>query len=313
MLKVCFIGLGSIGNRHKDNLMNICNINGIELSIDVLSSNKQKIYTDVQNIYYSFSELPNDYDAMFICNPTFMHYQTIMETKGKAKFFFVEKPIFNSYDENLPKILIENKSRYYVAAPLRYTNVIQWIKRNLNLEKVYSTRSICSSYLPDWRPGTDYRKVYSALKNEGGGVIIDLIHEWDYISYLFGMPSEIKGLYGTFSDLEIDSEDLAIYISKFKTMLCEVHLDYFGRVPNRKIELYLKDDVVVGDLNNNCIEFLKSNKKLNFNENINDRYIKEMEYFLDIVFKDAENNNDIVHANEVLALAQSIERRNVSD
>ncbi|WP_298654045.1 Gfo/Idh/MocA family oxidoreductase, partial [uncultured Proteiniphilum sp.] len=61
---------------------------------------------------------------------------------------------------------------------------------------------------PDWRPNTDYKKSYSAKKEEGGGVSIDLIHEWDYLIYLFGFPQEVYNLQGKFSHLDINSEDL---------------------------------------------------------------------------------------------------------
>ena len=43
---------------------------------------------------------------------------------------------------------------------------------------------------------------YSAHKDMGGGVSIDLIHEWDYLTYLFGMPSEIYSILDKVSDLE---------------------------------------------------------------------------------------------------------------
>ena len=93
----------------------------------------------------------------------------------------------------------------------------------------YCARVICSSYLPDWRPGVDYRTVYSAHKALGGGVTIDLIHEWDYLVDLFGVPQQLYNFKGTYSDLEIDSDDLSVYIAKYPTLLAEVHLDYFGR------------------------------------------------------------------------------------
>ena len=73
-----------------------------------------------------------------------------------------------------------------------------------------SARVICSSYLPDWRPGVDYRTVYSAHKALGGGVTIDLIHEWDYLVDLFGVPQKLYNFKGTYSDLEIDSDDLSV-------------------------------------------------------------------------------------------------------
>ena len=70
---------------------------------------------------------------------------------------------------------------------------------------------------------------------------IDLIHEWDYLVDLFGVPETICNIRGKYSDLEIDSDDLSIYIAQYPTLLAEVHLDYFGRTYRRSIELFCKD------------------------------------------------------------------------
>lgn len=66
--------------------------------------------------------------------------------------------------------------------------------------------------------------MYSAHKALGGGVTIDLIHEWDYLVDLFGVPETICNIRGKYSDLEIDSDDLSIYIAQYPTLLAEVHL-----------------------------------------------------------------------------------------
>ena len=42
------------------------------------------------------------------------------------------------------------------------------------------------SYLPGWRPGTDYRQSYSAQRRLGGGVLLDVIHEVDYAAWVLG-------------------------------------------------------------------------------------------------------------------------------
>ena len=129
-----------------------------------------------------------------------------------------------------------------MACPLRYTNVIQYLKETIDPKKVNSVSIISSSYLPDWRPGTDYRNTYSAHKNLGGGVAIDLIHEWDYLSFLFRYASKKwKSFMGKISNLEIDSDDYAIYIAKYTNdMIAELHLDYFGRKTIRAIEEFTR-------------------------------------------------------------------------
>ena len=69
-----------------------------------------------------------------------------------------------------------------------------------------SARAICSSYLPEWRPGTDYRRTYAALAG-AGGVKLDLIHELDYLLTRFGLPERSCLLDGQLSHLELKSVD----------------------------------------------------------------------------------------------------------
>lgn len=307
--KIAMIGLGSIGSRHLINISSVLTERNIPYSIDLIRSNKNKgIREDliklIDNTYYYYEEVPNDYDVIFITNPTYLHYETIKKYVAKTKHMFIEKPVFDDSNNFIDDLMLKDDGVYYVACPLRYTNVIQYVKNEVDLSKAYSVRVICSSYLPDWRPNVDYRTIYSAHAEQGGGVSIDLIHEWDYIHFLFGQPEEIYNLRGKFSDLEIDSDDLSIYIAKCKKMMIEVHLDYFGRKLIREIQILTDGDTIVADLANHEIKYLGSGKTITFKESRNDFQRKEIEYFFDIIEGKNENHNDIITAMKTLRITK---------
>ena len=75
--------------------------------------------------------------------------------------------------------------------------------------RVLSARADCGFYLPSWRPGRDYRQTYSARARDGGGILLDAIHEFDYLRWLLGEVTEVFCIAGRWSRLEIDVEDLA--------------------------------------------------------------------------------------------------------
>ena len=195
-MRVCFIGAGSIGCRHIKNLKFIYP----DTEIVLYRKTDRPLDEDVRHMVakeiYDYNKLDEWYDAVFITNPTNLHYETIKMFNDKTDCFFIEKPIFQSEETNIDGLMKSNNV-YYVACPLRYTQVLKRAKELLSNKKIYSARAISSSYLPGWRPGVDYRKVYSAHKEQGGGVRIDLIHEWDYLSALFGIPKEVVCLSGT--------------------------------------------------------------------------------------------------------------------
>lgn len=305
-MKICFIGLGSIGQRHLRNLAVVLERRGLPYQIDAVRSSDKPLDESVSRYicksFYSIGEADDDYDVTFITNPTSMHYDAAKQMINKTRHMFVEKPVFDSCDYDLS--IFDKDNIYYVACPLRYTKVIRTLKEWQESKKVFAARVICSTYLPHWRPGVDYRTTYSAQKALGGGVSIDLIHEIDYISYLFGLPLNVHSIKGKYSNLEIDSDDLSLYMMKYADKLVSVHLDYFGRASKREIEIFTDEDTIAGDLINQKITFLKEGRTLDFAEDRDDYQIREIEHFIDIVLNGSKNDNDINYANQILRIAK---------
>lgn len=309
--KIAIVGLGSIGKRHLINLGKIARENQMSFSIDLIRS--QRRYDDIEsdylrlvnNIYFYDDNFADDYyDVIFITNPTFLHYDTIKKFSSKTKHMFIEKPVFHDCGLSLDELNLKENSVYYVACPLRYSSIIEYLKNSIvGREKIYSVRIICSSYLPDWRPNVDYRKIYSSYRDKGGGVVLDLIHEWDYACYLFGYPKHVSCMRGKYSHLEIDSDDLAVYLAEYDNMLLEIHLDYFGRKALRQIDVLTEEETITADIINGKIDFLKEGKTISFSETKDDFYLKELKYFFDVLEGKKENMNSIYNAVKVLKIA----------
>lgn len=309
MVKIAFWGLGSIAKQHIVNLSEVLKDRDTVFQIDVIRHDDKpvedagirRLITDV----YTEQQAGNKkYDIIFITNPTAMHYKTIQRCVSLAEHLFIEKPVFDRCGVDICGLALKESSVYYVACPLRYTAVLQYVRQNIDLDRVYSARAISSSYLPGWRPGTDYRNTYSAKRALGGGVAIDLIHEWDYLVSLFGLPEQVLYAGGRYSSLEIDSDDLAAYIGIYKDKLVEVHLDYFGRQSTRELVLFTAEDTVVADLVNNRVCFQRQGTVIDLPEERTSYQKRELAHFLDIIEGKCENDNNIAHALEVLRIAQ---------
>ena len=300
MIKICFFGMGSIGKKHLKNLVKILNERKTEFKIDVVKRKKEldddvKEYID--NVHKIDEFIPSFYDIVFIVNDTSVHIETLNLMKDYSNNFFIEKPL--SLNLNGFELKNYKNKKIYIACPMRYSSVMDYLKKNIDFTKVYSVRAICSTYLPDWRPTIDYRNNYSAKKELGGGVTLDLIHEWDYLTYLIGFPEKIFNLNKKVSHLEISSDDLSVYIAEYNDKLVELHLDYFGRTPTRKAEFFLKEGTIVGDFIENSVILENKEKIILPKEDI---YLNEMNSFFNIIFDKKDNFNDLEHAYKVLKL-----------
>jgi predicted dehydrogenase len=303
--------MGSIGKRHLSNVYQLINQQGNTCKIDLYRSSfshelPQEIITKVDNQYSINNPISKTYDMVFITNPTSQHLATVKQFLGQTKSFFIEKPVFDSANVDYKVIRELDSTLAYVACPLRYNPVLQYVASNVDCRKALSVRAISSSYLPDWRPGQDYRQSYSAHRDMGGGVGIDLIHEWDYLTHLFGMPTECQSIQTKISSLEIDSDDLAIYIARNEHMSYELHLDYFGRKSVRTLDIIMPEDTISCDIIAGTVTFLKSNKKICLNSVRNDYQMTEIRHFFDIVERRINNDSSVAHAVKVLNLTKGI-------
>lgn len=308
-LKIAFVGIGSIAQRHIRNVLCYLQQREIPYQIDAIRSGHgmplpDDIKAHINSTYIDSDQIPDDYNIMFITNPTALHYETIKRFSRSARALFIEKPIFDRTTIDIQSLLLQSDRYYYVACPLRYTNVIQHIRENIDPGSIFAVRAICSSYLPDWRPGIDYRNTYSAKKSLGGGVSIDLIHEMDYLIYLFGFPERMMCMQSKVSGLEIDSNDFAAYIGKANETMIELHLDYFGKYAQRQFEMYTEDDVIVADLLKSEVRYLKTGITISLKEERNDFQFREIEHFFSIIEGRNENDNEIHKALKTLSIAQ---------
>ena len=126
---------------------------------------------------------------------------------------------------------------------------------------------------------------------------MDLIHEPDYCAWLLGPIVEVSGNFGKCSDLKIDSEDFAdvslLHASGART---QIHLDYFGLKPQRRLELFGKELQVEADLIDRYITIIERNekKKVIFEKLPKDfTYIAELDYFFNCLEMNSQPENGI--------------------
>lgn len=229
-MKVLIIGYGSIGSRHESVLEKFENITKIDIVTKQNLENKITFESleNVDNIDY--------YDYFIISSITKKHYEQLefIESKVSNKIIFCEKPLFE-----IKKELTIKKNELFIGYVLRFHPLLQKLKSELKHEKVLSVNVNCGKYLPSWRPNVDYRNSYSAKKSDGGGALLDLSHEIDYVQWLFGKLVDIKSYQLKVSNLEIDSDDITTFIGKTENnVLINLSVDYLSKILCRRMLIH---------------------------------------------------------------------------
>ena len=242
---VLVVGLGSIGRRHIGIINNIFPDVNIVLLRHKKCSEKEygslRINQCVTTLNDAIKTKPQ---AAIIANPATKHVEIAKYLAYNGIDILVEKPIStNSKDaEELVKICEKNNVILMVAYNLRFLPSLmhfkQYIQSNL-IGKIYSIRSEIGQYLPNWRSGSDYRHGVSAKKSLGGGVLLELSHEIDYLKWIFGSITWIKSHTSKQSDLEIDVDDSASIILGFKggknkELVVSLNMDFIRHDVTRK-------------------------------------------------------------------------------
>jgi predicted dehydrogenase len=302
-MKILIIGLGSIARKHINALQNL----NISAEIYALRSNlKSKIEEGVQNIY-DLENLNISFDFAIISNPTHLHFQFIEKLAKLNIPLFIEKPAVHTL-KNVTELieLIEKKQVVsYVACNLRFHPCIEFLKNKLNDRslKINEVNVYCGSFLPDWRPGVDFRKIYSANASMGGGVHLDLFHELDYVSWLLGLPNQSNGTLRNVSSLNIDAIDYANYVLEYDTFTANIILNYYRKKSKRVIEIVLDNEILEVDLINNRV--INSENKIVFEApdfEVKNTYSFQLDYFISCLKSNIQPMNSFRESIEILKI-----------
>lgn len=230
-------------------------------------------------------------DAVIVCSPTDQHAQQALAALDRGLPVFVEKPVSYNLEETdaLVEGAAEARVPVLVACNLRFLPSLNRVKSLLEegrIGKVLVVRANCGYYLPFWRPKQNYRQGYGA-KREIGGVILDCIHEFDYLQWLLGEITEISCIAGRQSFLEIESEDTASMIFRFDSgAIGNLHLDYLQRTYRRSCEFVGGNGMIVWDYITQKVTLYDHMDRHSevFDENVhfelNQMFVDEMKHFI---------------------------------
>ena len=180
-------------------------------------------------------------DGVIVATPHTTHIPIAMKALEKCKRVLVEKPVSHSLEglDLLRQRSEELGGEIYVVCNMRFHSAVESLRNELgSLGGVFFSRAYYGNYLPNMRPVGDYKALYAASKARGGGVILDAIHEIDYLQQLFGPADSVLCHADKLSDLEIDVEDYAaLTLSHGKNVKSEIHLDYLQQAKRRGCEI----------------------------------------------------------------------------
>ena len=241
-MKAIFFGLGSIGQRHAKLLLKL--YPEVELFAYRTRRGQKPVADELRDAVhgvYSWSDVDAIRpDVAFVCNPTAYHVETALKCAKRGMHLFIEKPLGYSvaFVEGLLRVVEEKGLSTYVAYPLRFHPQVRAMEVIVATDFVLHARIVCSSYLPDWRPGTNHRESYSASEAMGGGALLDLSHEAYYAQQVFGPVERIAGTRQRLTEVTNDTDDCANLIMWHESgVVSTVHVNFCCQKAERYCEL----------------------------------------------------------------------------
>lgn len=240
-------------------------------------------------------------DGVIACTPPADLCDVARDCITSRTPFFLEKPGATNFREFLSVVGMVEKSDMptMVACNLRFTSEYKAIKESLpNIGKPVFASAEFGYFLPWWREG-NYKTYYSCFRMAGGGVLMDAIHEIDYMSDLFGMPKTLSNCMvkkENSGELEaLDCEDNVTLLGIYNNgPAITIHLDYLQRAYKRTFS-------AVGT---------KGRIDQVFNvQGSSNMYRNEMQHFIDCIKTGKESINPIERWSEILEFVDKI--RNV--
>ncbi|MEL6812517.1 MAG: Gfo/Idh/MocA family oxidoreductase [Bacteroidota bacterium] len=313
-MNILLIGFGSIGRRHYNNLIKLNHQN-----ISLVRRNA----TPVDNcpVYGSIKEACSNhtFSHAVIATPTALHSESFFELLSYGvPNIYLEKPVCESLEkaEQMEQIAREKGTHVVVGYDLHFDpglNKIRELMQKPEFSRPLSFQSEVGQYLPDWRPSEDYREGMSAKKAMGGGVMLDLIHEFDYIQWMFGSVISVYGIHKQSSSLEIETEDVSITLLETHSgVVGSIYLDYLQKELARSCKIVFDKGTILWNYAKSEVQWMTHKEPewstytyMEFERN--DRFLAIMRAFMESTLHEDPRLTDLsqgIHSMKIVEAAK---------
>lgn len=251
--RIAVIGYGAIGKRHIQNLSTLRPTAAV--CVARFSGTDQPVPDSGIRTVFSLQELTAfQPQAAIIASPAPCHISVADALLQTGCHVLIEKPLAHCVSATATLTgTLHNQQTVAVGYSLRHLALMREVKRLVDsgeLGRIFSVRASVGQYLPDWRPQQDYRKVVSARKELGGGALLELSHEVDYLQWIFGVPNTVVAMGGRSGLLELDVEDHVDLLWKYddRHPSVSVHLDMLDRAGCRTLYIAGETGVLSANL-----------------------------------------------------------------
>lgn len=296
-MRIAVAGSGSIGRRH------IVNLHQLLPSLQIVLI-RMPVYQDALSLSLNACTVETideaiklDIDGLIVATPSSEHADLVSHSLRAGIPTYIEKPVVATLSQF--ELLSTQLSTLEVAPPtlvgcnLRYLpslRLAQKLVADGALGNIARATFECAQWLPDWRPSINYKHSYSASPSLGGGVLLDLIHEFDSAFWFLGRQTLLSSHTTRNSSLEIDTEHAAVSVLRSdQQTLITIGLDYVSRTPYRRYHLIGDNSSLLWDLSSKQLYLQEKNGKTTMltcdpsDFDVSQTYLEAMRHFIDLI------------------------------
>jgi len=312
-MKAFIIGLGSIGKRHA---INLSKLGVMVVGFDPREDRREEFLQELKNVQV-VDDLSSGFslgcDMVVVASPSEFHYDQCLMAVNAGSHVLVEKPLATKNDSSglllqalnsKKKCLMMGSNWKFHPGPIKLKEIID----GGEIGKILAFQVIGGQYLPDWHPWEDYRDMYSARVELGGGILLDN-HEIDLITWLLGSAHKVNCRSTTTGSIEINTEDLVCITMELRSgVIGTLQLDYLQRPCARRIHLTGSEGIAIWDyMGNEVTCYTNKHGKWSAWKNplgyqLNNMYMDEMKHFLDCIKYNKDPMTSVIQALHVLSI-----------
>jgi predicted dehydrogenase len=321
--RILIVGLGSIGQRH----LRLAREFLPEADIRILRHQVSNAVPDNANGCFSNIDEAIAFAPQIavIASPATFHIATAQALAEVGVHLFIEKPLSASLDgvTQLLETCQQQGTVLLTGYNLRFLPSLQRFRDLLGeyvIGRVLSVRCEIGQYLPSWRPDSDYRLGVSARRELGGGALLELSHELDYLRWIIGDVDWVKATLSRQSSLALDVEDTAHLTLGFvpavdgHQLIGTVNLDFIRHDTTRLCTAIGENGSLRWNGLTGVVELFEAGAKewrelFSHSHQRDDSYLAEWQNFINCV---TENKTPLIRGEDGLKVLQIIEAARIS-